>query len=139
MYKQLKRSSPIEGEMLHHEYYDNPKNATKDIYDFFMSFDFGLTAMIAATIAVVISFFVNPLWVLMFLFVFLVCMGIDDFVHRVIHIEEYNEPIDKMKGKLQFLKGVHRLHHKYHDCNFAFCLGIIWDIIFRTYRSPNKE
>jgi sterol desaturase/sphingolipid hydroxylase (fatty acid hydroxylase superfamily) len=123
--KRGSRAGVIEGEYLHHEHYDTypPK---PDPGGRHATFPYSILLAINLAYVAIAWYFFGPATALLFCFGLNGAMAVDDFVHFLDH------------GSI-WKSNRHRLHHSTHACNYAFWTGVIWDVIFRTYRNDRRN
>ena len=143
--KQFNRGNPIiEGEKLHHFYYDDIpiEDNIEDPQKFFVGFPWTSAGALCMLISVFYIFVggITAAFVLAFSAIFVA--AIDDQMHRLIHLNEYEQPFvsQKKKGKgdkrskfIECFRALHQVHHQTYKYNYAFFLGLPWDMLFRTF------
>lgn len=110
------------GELLHHLHYDSPGIGDPDGR-------FRGPPLWAASLAVALGSFgfglaLGWLYAPAFFGVALLSCAADLMAHDVLH----------RHGGTWAFQGRHDAHHQTHRHNFAFVTGVVWDVIFRTYR-----
>jgi len=133
----------IEGEYLHHTVYDHrPPNLDEDTTGEYVTFPLWLAAPAVVGGIVLLGMYWAWAPALQIGFGAIVAMLIDDQAHKRSHPRM---PADAYREG-SFLSRVHDTHHdsmRGRRCegeetivNFAFCSGIIWDVVFGTWESP---
>jgi sterol desaturase/sphingolipid hydroxylase (fatty acid hydroxylase superfamily) len=109
------RKGPIDGEYMHHDRHD----ANQSFDTVFASFPLEGALVIG----------VLPLYWMPAGWCWGVCVSavIDDLTHRMYHYRRLPIP-------LRWFRGLHGIHHRDHDRNYAFVTGIVWDMLLGTFR-----
>lgn len=128
------------GEYYHHDIYDHdPYDPSRDVKKNFISFPrrFTTLAVILGSAAYTAGcWLVTDYWLVYGALMFVGSFGsmiLDDFVHR--RCQHGRVPTTRLG---LWLRGYHKIHHQIHNRNYGFLTGIVWDLLLRSYVSPQS-
>jgi len=120
------------GEREHHRLYDthNLEAAhAEDPRELFISFPYPIVAAIALLpIGLYAWIFGRPAAIPFGIAVY-ASMTLDHLLHKQFH-KHPNLP-----GVVGWFQQMHMTHHATHNRNYFFVTGLVWDVLFRTFRS----
>jgi len=120
------------GEREHHRLYDthNLEAAhAEDPRELFISFPYPIVAAIALLpIGLYAWIFGRPAAIPFGIAVY-ASMTLDHLLHKQFH-KHPNLP-----GVVGWVQQMHMTHHATHNRNYFFVTGLVWDVLFRTFRS----
>jgi len=120
------------GEREHHRLYDTHDLETahaEDPRELFISFPYPVVAAIAdLPIGLYAWLFGRPAAIPFAIAVY-ASMTLDHLLHKQFH----KRP--GLPGVLGWFQQLHMTHHATHNRNYFFVTGLVWDVLFRTFRT----
>jgi hypothetical protein len=131
-----KKTFYAHGEREHHRLYDTHNletAAVEDPNELFISFPYPIVAAIALIPIAIYALIVGVASAIPFAGALYASMTLDHLLHKQFHKREH------LPGVLGWFQQLHMTHHATHNRNYFFVTGLLWDILFRTFRRPSIE
>jgi len=124
------KAAIIVGERRHHELGDtDPYDIASDPEGAFVNFPKFIAVMLSLVLAWIWCVPFGPLAALTLLTTLGVCCMCDTLIHNFAHLPERYA-----FWPFGWIRRLHRIHHTTWRHNYSFATGIVWDVLFRTYK-----
>lgn len=120
------------GEREHHRLYDThdlDAAHAEDPRELFISFPYPIVAAIALLPIGLYAWIFGRPAAIPFAIALYASMTLDHLLHKQFH----KRP--GLPGLLGWFQQMHMTHHATHNRNYFFVTGLVWDVLFRTFRS----
>jgi sterol desaturase/sphingolipid hydroxylase (fatty acid hydroxylase superfamily) len=124
------KAAIVVGELKHHELGDSdPYDIAADPEGHFVNFPKFVAAVLILVLAWIWCVLFGPLAALVLLTALAICSLCDTLVHNLAHL-----PQRYTFWPVGWVRRLHRIHHTTWRHNYSFVTGIVWDVIFGTYK-----
>jgi hypothetical protein len=126
-----KKTFYAHGEREHHRLYDShdlKEAAAEDPNELFISFPYPIVAAVALVPIAVYTLILGVSAAIPFAVALYGSMTVDHLLHKQFHKREH------LHGVLGWFQQLHMTHHATHNRNYFFVTGLVWDVLFRTFR-----
>jgi hypothetical protein len=130
-----KKTFYAHGEREHHRLYDShdlEAAAAEDPRELFISFPYPVVAAMALVPIAIYAMIFGVAAAIPFAVALYASMTLDHLLHKQFHKREH------LPGVLGWFQQLHMTHHATHNRNYFFVTGLVWDVLFRTFRSRRQ-
>jgi hypothetical protein len=124
------------GEREHHRLYDTHDLTTagaEDPNELFISFPYPIVAAIALVPIGLYAWIFGVPAAVPFAVALYASMTLDHLLHKQFHKREH------LPGVRGWFQRLHMTHHATHNRNYFFVTGLVWDLLFRTFRADRPQ